>query len=135
MSQECERIFLGIGSNLGDRSKYLEDALVLLEQYGVKIVKRSSVVETEPVDLVDQPNFLNMVVEVSTELSPEALLKVCLGVENLLGRVRDVRFGARTIDIDILLYGERKVDTEFLQIPHPRMAERRFVMEGLGEVK
>ncbi|MEK7545160.1 MAG: 2-amino-4-hydroxy-6-hydroxymethyldihydropteridine diphosphokinase [Patescibacteria group bacterium] len=131
---ERERIFLGLGSNLGDRKKYLEDALVLLEQYGVKIVKRSSIVETDPVGLTDQPRFLNMVVEVSTKLSPEDLLKVCLDVENKLGRVRTVRFGPRTIDIDILLYGERKIETDFLRIPHPRMEERGFVMEALKEL-
>ena len=131
---ERERIFLGLGSNLGDRSKYLEDAIVLLEQYGVNVVKRSSIVETNPVDFENQPKFLNMVVEVATALSPEDLLKVCLDVENLLGRMRTVRFGSRTIDIDILLYGERKIETEVLRIPHPRMGERGFVIEGLNEL-
>lgn len=128
-------IFFGLGSNLGDRKKYLADAMKLLEQRGVKILKKSSIYETEPVGLTDQPKFLNMVVEVSTNLSPEDLLRVCLGAEDDLGRVRQERWGPRTIDIDVLLYQDRKIRTEFLTIPHPRMFEREFVMKPLREIR
>ena len=127
-------IFLGLGSNLGDRKKNLEDALVLLEERGVKILKRSTIQETNPVDFLNQPKFLNMAVEVQTTFSPEKLLKVCLEVENLLGRMRVIRKGPRTIDIDVLIYGDRQLHTEFLQIPHPRIHERVFVMEELREL-
>lgn len=128
-------IFLGLGSNLGDRKKYLADAMKFLEQRGVKILKKSSIYETESVGLTDQPKFLNMVVEVSTNFSPEDLLRACLSVEDSLGRVRQERWGPRTIDIDVLLYQDRKIQTEFLTIPHPRMFEREFVMKPLCEIR
>ena len=125
---------IALGSNLGDRRKYLEDAMNLLQQRGIKIVKRSFIHETKSVGNIDQPDFLNMVIEVFTCLEPEELLRVCLGVENDLGRVREKKWGSRTIDIDVLLYQDKKIDTEFLQIPHPRMHERKFVLEPLAEI-
>lgn len=132
-------IFLGLGSNLGDRQKYLDDAMRLLGQRGVKILKKSSVHETEPVGYTDQPKFLNMVVEVMTGLLPENLLRVCLDVENDLGRVRKKapggKCGPRVIDIDVLLYQDKKIRSEFLTIPHPRMYEREFVMKLLDEIR
>lgn len=128
-------IFLGLGSNLGNRRKYLTDAMKFLEQRGVKILKKSRIYETDPVGRTDQPKFLNMVIEVSTELSPEDLLRVCLSIEDSLGRVRKERWGPRTIDIDVLLYQDREIQTEFLTIPHPRMFEREFVMKSLREIR
>lgn len=133
-------IFLSLGSNLGDRQNFLNQALVLLEQYGVKIVKRSSVLETDPVDFTDQPKFLNMVVAVETNLEPEKLLDICQRVENDLGRVRTVRFGPRVIDVDILQYRDVVLpaisgdEDQRLILPHPRLHERRFFLELLSEV-
>lgn len=127
-------IFLGLGSNLGDRQKYLNDAMQFLDERGVKILKRSSIHETEPVGYMDQPKFLNMVVEVATAFSPEELLRVCLDIENKLGRMRAEKLGPRVIDIDVLLYQDRKIQSDFLTIPHPRMYEREFVMKPLDEI-
>ena len=135
-------IFLGLGSNLGDRQKYLDDAMRFLEERGVKILKKSSVYETDPVGMPEhidqlngQPKFLNMAVEVLTDLSPEELLRICLDIENKLGRVRKKRWESRVIDIDVLLYQDRKIQTDFLTIPHPRMHEREFVMKPLEEIR
>lgn len=133
-------IFLGLGSNCGECSRLLRDALVLLEERGVVTVARSSVYETEAVlaqGQENQQNFLNAVVEVETALSPSELMKTCLEVELLLGRVRskdDARWSARTIDIDVLLYGNEVIHIPELVVPHPRMHERNFVLVPLVEI-
>lgn len=119
---------------MGDREKNLLRAVELLEEAGVRIVRTSSVYETEPQDLRDQPWFLNMVIEIETELFPKQLLARLQKIERELGRKRTVPKGPRTIDVDILLYGSFVVETAQLQIPHPRMAERRFVLEPLQEI-
>ncbi len=119
---------------MGDREKNLLRAVELLEEAGVRIVRTSSVYETEPQDVRDQPWFLNMVIEIETELFPKQLLARLQKIERELGRKRTVPKGPRTIDVDILLYGSFVMETAQLQIPHPRMAERRFVLEPLQEI-
>jgi 2-amino-4-hydroxy-6-hydroxymethyldihydropteridine diphosphokinase len=124
-----------LGANLGDREAALRSALAGLEAAGVRIVRRSSVYETEPVGVTEQPWFLNMVVEAETDLSPEALLAAAHDVEASLGRTRALRWGPRTIDVDILLYGDETIATGRLIIPHPALMSRRFVLEPLAELR
>ncbi|UXR49870.1 2-amino-4-hydroxy-6-hydroxymethyldihydropteridine diphosphokinase [Staphylococcus simulans] len=128
-------VFLGLGSNVGDRENQLKEAIRLLdEQSGIKVVKVSSFYETEPVGYVDQPDFLNLCVEIQTELSPKAVLERGLAIEQQLHRVRKERWGPRTLDIDILLYGDQIIEEQDLKIPHPRMTERAFVLIPLQEI-
>ncbi|UXR30176.1 2-amino-4-hydroxy-6-hydroxymethyldihydropteridine diphosphokinase [Staphylococcus simulans] len=128
-------VFLGLGSNVGDRENQLKEAIRLLdEQSGIKVVKVSSFYETEPVGYVDQPDFLNLCVEIQTELSPKAVLERGLAIEQQLHRVRKERWGPRTLDIDILLYGDQIIEEQDLTIPHPRMTKRAFVLIPLQEI-
>jgi 2-amino-4-hydroxy-6-hydroxymethyldihydropteridine diphosphokinase len=127
-------IYLGLGSNLGDRAASLEQALAALAVAGITIVRRSSLYATEPVGFAPQHWFLNCVVEAETELMPRQVLRATQQVENGLGRRRMVRNGPRTVDIDILLYASTVVRMPDLEIPHPRLAERRFVLVPLREV-
>ena len=129
-----KNVFLSLGSNVGEREAQLAEAIQRLEAAGVPVVRKSSVYETEPQDLRDQPWFLNLVLEVETRLSPIQLLTTIQAIEESMGRKRDVPKGPRTIDIDILLYGVAIVETEDLQIPHPHLARRRFVLEPLAEL-
>lgn len=127
--------YIALGSNLGDRFNYLKKSILLLENHEkIKVVNTSSIYETEPVGYADQDQFLNMAVQVSTSLDPLALLDVCLKIENELGRKREVRWGPRTLDLDILLYNHENIETENLTIPHPRMTERAFVILPLLEM-
>jgi 2-amino-4-hydroxy-6-hydroxymethyldihydropteridine diphosphokinase len=130
------RAFVGLGSNLGDRERTLRAALDLLGQRpGVRVLRVSSFHETAPVGYVDQPDFLNAAAEVETTLGARELLDELLGVERSLGRSRDgPRFGPRTIDLDLLLYGDAVVDEPGLTVPHPRLHERRFALEPLAEL-
>ncbi len=128
-------IYLGLGSNLGDRERNIHDAVRLLAGYGVSEFKLSTIIETAPVGGPPQGFFLNAVLKAKTSLAPENLLKVIQQVEAELGRVRTVKDGPRTIDIDILLYEGVVLDTPELHIPHPRMKERQFVMVPLREVR
>src|SRR5271154_4253540 len=121
-------IYLGLGSNLGDRAAHIERALAALAAHGIEIVRRSSFYATEPVGFGSQQWFLNCVVEAATELMPRQLLRATQQVERELGRRRTVRNGPRTVDIDILVYGTSVVSMPDLEIPHPRIAERRFVL-------
>lgn len=127
-------VYLALGSNVGDREQNLARALEGLQQAGVRVNVRSSIYETEPQDVLEQPWFLNMAVECETELFPLRLLSVSQEIERSLGRQRRVRSGPRTIDIDVLLIGEALMETQELTIPHPRMNERRFVLEPLVEI-
>jgi 2-amino-4-hydroxy-6-hydroxymethyldihydropteridine diphosphokinase len=127
-------VFLGLGSNLGDREAAMDEALTRLAGAGVKTCERSSTWLTEPVGGPPQGFFLNAAARVETALSPSDLLAACLAVERAMGRVRTVPNGPRTIDVDVLLYGERRVDEPGLTIPHPRLAERRFVLAPLAEI-
>jgi 2-amino-4-hydroxy-6-hydroxymethyldihydropteridine diphosphokinase len=126
------RAFVGLGSNLGDREAALRGALELL---GEDVLAVSSFRETDPVGYLDQPPFLNAAAALETGLAPLALLERLLEVERELGRTRDgPRFGPRTIDLDLLLYEDHVIDEPGLVVPHPRMAERRFVLEPLAEL-
>jgi 2-amino-4-hydroxy-6-hydroxymethyldihydropteridine diphosphokinase len=127
-------VFLGLGSNLGDREANLTRAVALLGADGFSVTARSSVYETEPVGGPPQGPYLNEVLRGETDLQPESLLAVCLRTEAALGRVRRERFGPRVLDIDVLLYGDRVQDAPGLELPHPRLHERRFVLVPLAEV-
>lgn len=126
--------YLSLGSNIGNREENLRRAVELLKEAGVRVVQNSSIYETEPQDVHEQPWFLNMVTQVETALFPKQLLGRIHKIERELGRKRTTPRGPRTIDIDILMYGDLVMDSTELQIPHPRMAERRFVLEPLLEI-
>lgn len=125
--------YLGLGSNLGNREWNIAKAIELLSQR-IKIELTSSLYETEPVGYLDQPRFLNAVCQVSTGLSPQALLAVAKGIESKLGRRPSFLNAPRTIDVDILFYDERVIDMPELTIPHPRLVERAFVLVPLMEI-
>jgi 2-amino-4-hydroxy-6-hydroxymethyldihydropteridine diphosphokinase len=126
--------YLSLGSNLGDREAHLNQALERLQAAGVRTVRRSSIHETEPQDFRDQPWFLNMAVEVQTDLTPLGLLATIQKIEAEMGRQRIIPKGPRTIDIDILFYANLIIATPDLEIPHPRLTERRFVLDPLSEI-
>ncbi len=129
------RAFLGLGSNVGDSRALLATAVAGLEgTAGVRVVGLSRLYRTAPVDLEDQPDFLNLVVEMSTSLGPFELLDEAERLEREAGRERTVRWGPRTLDVDVLWYDGILIDEERLQVPHPRMEERRFVLEPLAEL-
>ena len=130
------RAFVGLGGNLGNRQSTLRRALAHLgERPGVEVVLVSSLRETDPVGIVDQPPFLNGVAMIETSLEADELLRELLAVEQKLGRVRDgERFGPRTIDLDLLLYGDQTIDRPGLKVPHPRLHERAFALEPLAEL-
>jgi 2-amino-4-hydroxy-6-hydroxymethyldihydropteridine diphosphokinase len=127
-------IFLGLGSNLGDRERTLEGAIQELEKKGVHVAARSSLYETEPVEAPPQDWFLNAVIRVETALSPEDLLSTSLGIETLMGRVRQGFMSPRTLDIDLLLYENEMRLTPALTLPHARLHARRFVLVPLAEI-
>ncbi len=128
--------YLGIGSNLGNRRKNIEAAVRLLEKTHLDILKTSTIIESAPMGgPKDQGRFLNGVLKIETEIPPEELLKTLKQIEKRLGRTTTVRNGPRTIDLDILLYNHRKLQTPQLTIPHPRMFERDFVMHPLKEIE
>ena len=127
--------YLGLGSNIGDRKQQLLKAIDLIGNIkGIKVTKQSSIYETAPIGYTDQPNFLTLCLEIETELSPQQLLKHCLDIEQQLHRVREIRWGPRTLDIDILLYSDNIIETDNLSIPHPRMQERAFVLIPLNDI-
>ncbi|WP_436855922.1 2-amino-4-hydroxy-6-hydroxymethyldihydropteridine diphosphokinase [Staphylococcus caeli] len=127
--------YLGLGSNVGERKNQLEEAVSILNsKNGITVTKTSPIYETEPVGFVDQPQFLNQCIEIETSLAPHDLLKECLDVEQQLHRVREVRWGPRTLDVDILLYGDHILEEAELTIPHPRMLERAFVLIPLNDI-
>lgn len=127
-------VYLGLGSNIGDREAAIRTALEKLESPHLRLKRVSSFYETEPVGLREQAWFLNLVAEFDTELMQKQLLRRALRVELQMGRRRTVPNGPRTIDIDVLLYGNSVVDCEELVVPHPRMHERRFVLAPLAEL-
>jgi 2-amino-4-hydroxy-6-hydroxymethyldihydropteridine diphosphokinase len=130
---EAVTAYLCLGSNLGNRQENLDKALDLLSQR-MQIRKVSSLYDTEPVGNIEQPRFLNLVCQINTRLSPEELLTLAKGIELKMGRTPGKRNAPRIIDIDILLYGDSVVETEELEIPHPRIAERAFVLFPLAEI-
>ena len=126
---------LGLGGNVGDVVGKFVFALTCLENCeNVRVLRASSVYRTPPWGKLDQPDFLNMALVIATTLEPRALLDLCLSVEQQAGRIRADRWGPRTLDIDILTYGERTIDEPGLGIPHPRIAERAFVLTPLAEI-
>jgi 2-amino-4-hydroxy-6-hydroxymethyldihydropteridine diphosphokinase len=131
---ELHDVYLSLGSNVGDRLAHLRRAVAELSLSGIRVKRSSSVYETEPVDYLDQPWFLNCVVEAETALEPFALLNVLEAIEAKLGREREISRGPRSIDLDILLYNSETISTPRLQIPHPRMTSRRFVLIPLAEL-
>ena len=130
-----EAVYIGLGANLGERAATLTDAIDQLDgTAGTRVLRRSALYETAAVGLTEQPDFLNCVVELQTELEPRPLLAELQAIEQRLGRVRSFRNAPRTCDLDLLLYGERVVDEPGLRVPHPRLRERRFVLEPLAEL-
>ena len=127
-------VYLSLGSNIGDRAKNLHAAIAALPEAEVRVTKVSSFYETEPVDLREQPWFLNCVVEGETEVPAAQLLKKLREIESRMGSKKLVAKGPRVIDLDILLYGQETIDTPELQVPHPRMHLRRFVLVPLAEI-
>lgn len=128
-----ELIYIALGSNIGDRLVNLARARELMRGF-VQIITESGIYETPPWGVADQPRFLNQVIKGSTDLAPLWLLNHLKAVERQMGRVKTVRFGPRIIDLDILLYGDRTIDYKRLQVPHPRMLERAFVLVPLAEI-
>lgn len=129
------RAYLGLGGNLGDPAAAMAAALRAIHHAtGVEVVAVSPLYRTPPWGLADQPDFLNAVAAIDTTVSPRELLQLCLATELELKRVRDIRWGPRVIDIDVLLFGEAKVEEVGLQVPHPRMLERAFVLAPLADI-
>jgi len=131
-----QNAYVGLGSNLGDRAGYLLLAVRGMLDAGLDVIRLSSIYETEPVEYENQPAFLNLVAELrgSTLPSPEQMMARLLRIEYALGRTRDIRMGPRTIDLDLLFFKDQQLETEFLTLPHPRMALRRFVLVPLNEL-
>jgi 2-amino-4-hydroxy-6-hydroxymethyldihydropteridine diphosphokinase len=128
------RVFVGLGSNVGDRLGYLRAAVAALRAVdGVEVVATSSVYETDPVG-PEQPDFLNAVVELATDVAAEELLRTCKRIEADLGRVPRDRWGPREIDLDLLVYGDRTIDSDDLVVPHAQLAARAFVLVPLEEL-
>lgn len=128
-------VYIALGTNIEPRKEYMDEALNEMQKHAsITIHKKSSIYETAPVGYLDQADFLNMVVEVSTDLPSLTLLDYLQSIEKKLGRTREVRFGPRTIDLDILLYNEENSEMERLTLPHPRMDERAFVLVPLNEI-
>ena len=127
--------YVGLGANLGSREETLRRAIAILgEADGVDVLAVSQLRETEPIGVVDQPRFLNGAVAVETTRTSRELLELLLGIERTLGRVREGRWGPRTVDLDLLVYGDEVVDEPGLRVPHPRLHERRFALEPLAEL-
>ncbi|WP_310618441.1 2-amino-4-hydroxy-6-hydroxymethyldihydropteridine diphosphokinase [Flexibacterium corallicola] len=135
MKREMITCALGLGSNLGDSNAYIKSAISILDQTpDIEVIATSSHYRTPPWGPVPQDDYRNCCVTIRTSLSAQELLRTCLGVEEDLGRTREERWGPRTIDIDLLLYGDQTVQDEGLEVPHPRMAERAFVLIPLAEI-
>jgi len=127
-------VYLSLGSNLGDRAANLRAAIEALPAANIRVTKISSFYETEPVDFLEQPWFLNCAMEAETGLSPQELLRALRGIEQSVGSKKEFAKGPRLLDIDILIYGNETIDLPDLQIPHPRMLQRKFVLAPLAEI-
>jgi 2-amino-4-hydroxy-6-hydroxymethyldihydropteridine diphosphokinase len=127
-------VYIGIGSNLGNRHENCFRAIELLQQNGLLATKQSSMHETEPWGVTDQPAFVNMAIEIETDLDPQKLLSLLKKIEKDMGRQETLRWGPRIIDLDILLYNAITLNTDALTIPHPLMHEREFVLKPLAEI-
>jgi len=129
-----KKVYLSLGSNVGNRDANLRSAIAALGGDGVRVTRVSSIYETQPVDFVEQAWFLNCVVEGETQLQPLDLLQAIRGIESRMRSKKEFPKGPRLIDLDILLYGNETIDTPELQVPHPRMTQRRFVLAPLSEI-
>lgn len=133
VSAQSHLAYIALGANLGDRAAHLREALERLGALGA-VEQVSPFLDTAPVGYTEQPRFLNAVARLRTGLSPHDLLNGLLGIEHAMGRVRDIRWGPRTIDLDLLLYDTCMLDEPHLTVPHPRLHERRFVLEPLATI-
>jgi len=130
-----KNVFLGLGSNLGNREAYLENAIMRLDaEKEINVLARSEMIETKPIGNVAQLMFLNMAVEIETALNPRSLLAICLTIEMANDRKRNEKWASRTLDMDILFFGELVLDEVGLEIPHPEVANRRFALAPLAEI-
>lgn len=130
-----EEVFLGLGSNVGDRKAHVCAAVKALRAHDqINVVHESTVIETEPLGEIEQSAFLNQVLQIETELEPAQLLQYCLAIEEAQGRVREEKWGPRTLDIDILFYGSSVVEGNALRVPHPELHLREFVVGPLAEI-
>ncbi|MFT3903501.1 MAG: 2-amino-4-hydroxy-6-hydroxymethyldihydropteridine diphosphokinase [Niabella sp.] len=127
-------VFLIIGGNLGNRKANLREACARINERAGKVVKTSSIYETEPWGVEGQPHYYNQVLQVLTRLQPDALMQTLLKIEEQMGRVREIKYGARTIDIDILFFNDLAYESPMVTVPHPRIAERRFVLTPMAEI-
>ncbi|MCD8926315.1 2-amino-4-hydroxy-6-hydroxymethyldihydropteridine diphosphokinase [Staphylococcus epidermidis] len=129
------KAYLGLGSNIGNRELQLNEAIKILHAYqGIQVTQVSHIYETEPVGYTNQPKFLNLCIEIETELNPQSLLKCCLATEQQLHRKREIRWGPRTLDVDILMFDDQIIEQDNLSVPHPRMKERSFVLIPLNDI-
>lgn len=129
------KVYLSLGSNIGNRQEYIESAIELVgKTEGIKILKKSGLYETSPVGYVEQDLFLNAVIKIETDFSAREILKIINKIENELGRKREIRWGPRTIDIDILIFSDKKINETDLIIPHKEMLNRLFVLVPLIEI-
>lgn len=126
--------YIGIGSNLGRREENCERAIRLLTEHGISVTKRSSMIETRPWGVTEQPDFINLAIEIETALKPEDLLRLLKKIETETGRLPSSRWGPRAIDLDILLYDDLVMTTPELEVPHPGIAHREFVLRPLSEL-
>ncbi|HBH60274.1 MAG TPA: 2-amino-4-hydroxy-6-hydroxymethyldihydropteridine diphosphokinase [Nitrospiraceae bacterium] len=127
-------VYIGIGSNLGSREENCERAIRLLIAHGITITKRSSMIETKPWGFTEQSDFINMAIEIETTLAPEELLRLLKKIETEAGRLPSSHWGPRAIDLDILLYDDLVINTPELEIPHPGIEQREFVLRPLSEL-
>lgn len=134
LTRQKSRAYIGLGSNMGDKAKQLEIALEKIAQQGITIVNKSTCIETQPWGNVEQEWFLNQVVEIETTFTPSYLMDTLLRIESEMGRVREIKWGPRVIDLDLLLFDDSIIYTDTLIVPHPYMAERLFVLESLQEI-
>ncbi|MDP3259700.1 MAG: 2-amino-4-hydroxy-6-hydroxymethyldihydropteridine diphosphokinase [Thermodesulfovibrionales bacterium] len=127
-------VYISIGSNLGSREENCRQAIKLLKENGIAVKKQSRMYETEPWGIKDQPKFINMAIEVETDKKPEELVAVLKNIENEIGRTETTKWGPRVIDLDILFYDDLILKTPDLEIPHPLIQERKFVLKPLCEI-
>ncbi len=133
VNMQDKKVYIGIGSNLNNREKLIKESIEEIKEFA-KLKKQSKIIETEPVGYTNQGKFLNMVIEIDTNLEPLELLIKLQEIEHKLGRIREIKNGPRTIDLDILFYGDKIVNQPHLQIPHPHIEQREFVLEPLAEI-
>jgi 2-amino-4-hydroxy-6-hydroxymethyldihydropteridine diphosphokinase len=135
LSSRAEEVLIGLGGNIGDPLEAMRSALRALDENpDCKVLRVSSVWKTPPWGVTDQPDFLNACASISTTLEPRAFLDLCLSIEKDLKRIRDQRWGPRSIDMDVLFFGDRMISEEGLNVPHPRIADRAFVLVPLAEI-